>query len=73
MSPIIPQCQSWRGHKFEARYDTVETEGELAKRVTHIRTIDESLSAFADGLKLKTYTYRGDVCVRCGQTVEAPQ
>lgn len=54
-------CKSWRGHKFEARYDTEPVIYESERYGD---------SAFSDTASKKTYVH--DICVRCGQVVQRP-
>ena len=59
------KCDSILGHKFEPRYDTKETDSELGKAMGCASRISGSIDPAV--LKLVEKTYRGDVCVHCGQ------
>lgn len=60
----VPKCTSWRGHKFEGRYDKGQ-----AHMSANVRgcTVEE----FAELLEQhRSVTYVRDVCVRCGFVIE---
>lgn len=58
-------CSSMFGHKYEARYDTKESDSELASRVIKIGSLsDRSM------IILTQTTYIHDICIRCGHTIK---
>lgn len=71
MANSTPKCLSWRGHKFEGRYSTVETPNPVAKG--NIEGSQDAVIALIGTMKLHATTYHGDVCVRCGTVVNAQE
>jgi hypothetical protein len=70
--PARPECLSILGHKFEARYDTVQRDSEAARRATRIGGgSPEHADVVANVLRLTDQIYRGDICVRCGTFAKA--
>ena len=64
-----PKCQSWLGHRFEARYST-RPYGDLS-----LDDVSGPAAAVAflydkviEGNTIREY--QGDICVRCGFVVE---
>lgn len=59
----------WFGHKFEARYDEETTDPkDFPSNVNVPVWVNPAEIILAN--KDKTTTYVGDICVRCGTTVE---
>jgi hypothetical protein len=60
-----------RGHCYEPRYSTAEQE-----RAAPLGNVELPYGSTAEDLRrlltLTSRTYCGDVCTRCGSTVEAP-
>lgn len=57
------RCQSFFGHKFEPRFNTLTVDREEendGSSITHVWRVRSQR------------TYCGDVCVRCGNTVNNP-
>lgn len=71
MSP--PKCQSFWGHKFEARFSYTPRSGAVTEG--RFETSGMMVSDMERILRRnQTKTYHGDVCVRCGAVVnDTPQ
>ncbi len=67
-SEYIRACRSWCDHRFEPRYSHTETTSgtdiNIQLQVLLLRDLD-----LANLLKLRTMTYEGDVCSRCGTAI----
>lgn len=63
---VTSNCTSWLGHHFEARYS--ETLPDISDLFSGgFKTSVHGMSVFLDSIKSKTY--EGDVCTRCGCVV----
>ena len=60
----VPKCTSWRGHKFEGRYD----KGPVAGNYNVTGGSERHVEAMAE--RMRSISYVRDICVRCGHTIE---
>jgi len=69
LAPLLddrpPPCQSWRGHRFEGRYDKKNDSRFSFEHKDSTASICMLLEASRGG-----DFYVRDVCVRCGHTIE---
>jgi hypothetical protein len=61
----VPKCTSWRGHRFEARYDDYGGLDGFAELKGSDTTVIAMMNA-----RQKRRVYVRDVCTRCGYTIE---
>lgn len=62
---MVEKCTSWRGHKFEARFDLGPLSigsGQSISNASH------NMLMVLDKFRDKTYVH--DICVRCGKIVK---
>jgi Na+-translocating ferredoxin:NAD+ oxidoreductase RNF subunit RnfB len=70
LAPLLdeqpPKCTSWRGHRFEARYDDF---GGL-DHVFKLESFNATEVVAIINSRQKRRVYIRDVCTRCGYTIE---
>ena len=59
----MEKCTSWRGHKYEGRYDKSQ-----AQNTPEMEVRSGSLPEILE--KYRRVTYVRDICVRCGHVIE---
>ena len=56
------------GHRFEARYDSEESEGKLPDQLTSVTIDAHYLVQIVEATRSIKETYIHDICTRCGET-----